>query len=321
MLNHLLKSKFVKNVFIVATGAAGAQVINILLSPLITRLYGPEAFGILGTFTSLTKIIIPIAALTYPVAIVLPQSDFNAKRLMKFSFLLTLLMSLVSIIILLLLKSNIIELFNLEEIKFLIYLIPMVIFFAGIMQIMEQWIIRTNQFTINAKTNFYQSLITNVSKVSAGLFIPTAAVLVILQAMSQGFRSLLIIILIRKKPYESNNNEEELKSYKQLAKEHKDFPLYRAPEELFSTISQNLPILLLTSFFGPAAAGFYNIGNMVLSMPSRLIGKAVGDVFYPRITKASHTGENLNHLIKKATLSLAAVGILPYGLIIIFGPF
>src|SRR5699024_2830673 len=113
---------------------------------------------------------------------------------------------------------------------FLIYLIPMVIFFAGIMQIMEQWIIRTNQFTINAKTNFYQSLITNVSKVSAGLFIPTAAVLVILQAMSQGFRSLLIIILIRKKPYESNNNEEELKSYKQLAKEHKDFPLYRAPE-------------------------------------------------------------------------------------------
>src|SRR5699024_10764998 len=107
-------------------------------------------------------------------------------------------------------------------------------------------------------------------------------------------------------------------SIKETAKQHYDFPLYRAPEELFSTLSQNLPILLLTSFFGPAAAGFYNIGRTVLSMPSRLIGKAIGDVFYPRISEAKNNGEDLNKLIKKATWSLVGVGIIPYGLVMLF---
>src|SRR5699024_3571808 len=75
------------------------------------------------------------------------------------------------------------------------------------------------------------------------------------------------------------------------------------------------------SFFGPATAGFYNIGRTVLSMPSRLIEKAVGDVFYPRIAVAANTGENLNKLIKKATWYLVGVGIIPFSIVILFGPF
>lgn len=322
-LKSLFKKKFVKNIFIVASGAAGAQIISLLLSPIITRLYGPEAFGVLGTFTALTRIIIPVAALTYPVAIVLPKSNKNAKSIIKLSFLITIFLSIISFFILIFFNTTIISLFNLEDIKHLVYLIPLVIFFAGLMQIAVQWVIRTNQFLINAKSDFYQALITNLSKVGIGFFYPLASVLVIIQTLSQGIRAILILVFVRRAGYKDNNNnnvEKEL-TMKETAKKYYDFPLYRAPEELFSTLSQNLPVLLLTSFFGPAAAGFYNIGRTVLSMPSRLIGKAIGDVFYPRIAEAKNKGEDLNKLIKKATLVLAGVGIIPYGLIIIFGPF
>src|SRR5699024_5384516 len=256
MINKIkdsLKSKFVKNVTIIATGAMGAQAVNLLMSPFITRIHGPEAFGVLGTFTSLTRIIIPVAALTYPVAIVLPKSDINAKKIMKFSLYLTIIISIISILVLSLFNKNIISLFNLEDIQFLIYLIPLVILFAGIMQVSEQWIIRTNQFSINAKTTFFQSVITNLSKVGIGFFYPTAVVLVVIQACTEGLKALLISLSVKKSNYKSNNNSEEVLSTKKLIKKHKDFPLYRAPEELFSSLSQNLPILLLTSFFGPAA--------------------------------------------------------------------
>lgn len=57
-----------------------------------------------------------------------------------------------------------------------------------------------------------------------------------------------------------------------------------------------------------------------MAMPSTLIGKAVGDVFYPRIADASHRGEHLLTLILKATLVLAAVGFLPFAVVIGFGP-
>src|SRR5699024_322812 len=300
-INSLFKSTFVKNVLIVATGAAAAQAIGLILSPIITRLYGPEAFGIMGTFTSLTRIIVPIAALTYPVAIVLPKSDANAKRLIKLSLYITAIVAIITTFLLLFFKDFVIDIFNLTEIASFIYLIPLVIIFAGLGQISQQWLIRTNQFAINAKTTFLQSFIINSSKVGIGLVYPFASVLVVLQTLSEALKAFLMFAFVRKSDYKSNNSTENNLSLKQLAKKHRDFPLYRAPEELFNTISQNLPILLLTSLFGPASAGFYSIGRTVLGLPSRLIGQAIGDVFYPRINEAAHSGENLTKLIKKAT--------------------
>src|SRR5699024_12138423 len=106
-LKSLLKSKFAKNVTMIASGAVGAQAITLLLSPLVTRIYGPGAFGVLGTFMSLAKVIIPVAALTYPVAIVLPKNDINAKKIMKFSVYLNLVVSVISILILECFRSDI----------------------------------------------------------------------------------------------------------------------------------------------------------------------------------------------------------------------
>src|SRR5699024_4538293 len=97
-------------------------------------------------------------------------------------------------------------------------------------------------------------------------------------------------------------------------------PVYRAPEMFLNAISQGLPVLMLTAFFGPASAGFYTIGRTVLNIPSQLIGKAIGDVFYPRIAEAANNKEDLNKLIKKATFVLSGIGIIPFGIVILFGP-
>src|SRR5690625_4147118 len=226
-IKKLFKKRFVRNVFIVASGAVGAQALSLLLSPIITRLYGPEAFGVLGTFTALTRIIIPIAALTYPVAIVLPKSDKNAKTIIKLSFIITVFMSIVSLITLLFFKEVFITLFNLKDINNLIFLIPLVIFFAGLMQITVQWVIRTNQFFINAKSEFYHSIIANFSKVGMGFFLPLASVLVVIQTFTQGIRAFLIIFFLRRNKFtsfNSSNNEKEL-TIKETAKKHYDFPL------------------------------------------------------------------------------------------------
>ena len=96
--------------------------------------------------------------------------------------------------------------------------------------------------------------------------------------------------------------------------------MYRAPQVFLNVVSQSLPVLMLTSFFGPASAGFYSLGRRVLSMPTQLIGNSVGDVFYPRIAEAANNGENLTRMIIKATLALAAVGIIPFGIVMAFGP-
>ncbi|HLR51717.1 MAG TPA: oligosaccharide flippase family protein [Candidatus Avamphibacillus sp.] len=318
---RLIKKPFVRNVIIMATGTAAAQAVSMGLSPIITRLYGPEAFGVMGVFMAIVQIIAPIAALTYPIAIVLPKNDENAKGLIRLSLYTSSAVATVTALILLFFNKQIVELFQIGEIAAFLYLIPIVILFSGLMQVSEQWLIRTKQFGINAKVAFLQSVIINGSKVGVGLIHPVATVLVVLSASANGLRALMMMLFARKSNYkQSTELQDNQLSIKELAKKHRDFPLFRAPEVFLNAVSQGLPVLLLTTFFGPASAGFYTIGRTVLSLPTQLIGKSVGDVFYPRISEAANNGENINRLIKKATLSLGAVGIIPYGIVFLFGP-
>jgi O-antigen/teichoic acid export membrane protein len=84
-LKNSYRSKFVRNVAVVASGTAASQAIAIAFSPLITRLYGPDAFGILGAFLAIVSVLTPIAALSYPIAIVLPKEDVDARGLARLS--------------------------------------------------------------------------------------------------------------------------------------------------------------------------------------------------------------------------------------------
>lgn len=321
ILDPLIKSKFIKNVLIMATGSAGAQAVTMLFSPIITRLYGPEVFGMMGAFTALISMALPIAALTYPIAIVLPKNDNNARGIIKLSLYITLSISIFIMILVVLFNKNIVELFQLEAISQYLYLLPLVIIFGGIMEVSQQWLIRTNQFSINAKVTFLQSLITNGSKAGIGVYYPAASVLITIQTIGIGLQAFMMIFLARKSNYRSSEEpREEILPSKMLAKKYIDFPLFRAPQVFLAGISDGLPILLLTAFFGPASAGFYSIGRTVLGLPSKFIGQSIGDVFYPRIAKAANSGENLTRLITKATILLGVVGIIPFGIVIIFGP-
>lgn len=316
-----IKHPFIRNVLIMVSGTAAAQVIAMLLSPVITRLYGPENYGIMGTFVSMIGIFVPVAALTYPIAIVLPEDDRDARGIAHLSVFVTLAMTVLSAFIFIIFREPVIEVFNIEEIGSYLFLIPVAIFFGGLLQVMEQWLIRTKQFQVSARTSVVQALLVHGGKAGFGFIYPHALVLVLFSTVQDGLRSFLMYRLSRRagKPLTFNLLQYR-PALKKLAKKHYDFPVFRAPQVFLNAVSQSIPVLMLTSLFSPAAAGFYSIGRTVLNVPSALIGKSVGDVFYPRISEAANCGEPLTRLVRKATLSLAFVGLVPYGLVILFGP-
>jgi len=53
----LRDSSFASDVLKLVGGTAIAQALGILASPVITRLYGPKAFGVAALFTAITGII------------------------------------------------------------------------------------------------------------------------------------------------------------------------------------------------------------------------------------------------------------------------
>jgi O-antigen/teichoic acid export membrane protein len=317
------KNKFVRNVAVVASGSTGAIAIAIAFSPVITRLYGPEAFGLLGVFLSLAAILAPLSALTYPVAIVLPKNDSEAKGIARLSAHIAVAMALLVAILILMAGDHILALIDAQAISRFALLLPLAMLSDAFMQIAKQWLIRKKQFKITARAEALQSFIINSSKAGVGLFYPLASVLIVLSTLGNAIHAGLLALGIKRSRPAMNTNLQEVKhhaSLYKLAKKHYDFPLYRAPQIFINAISQNLPVLMLSALFGPASAGFYAICRRVLNMPSRLIGSAVGSVFYPKITEASHRNENLTNPIIKATLGLAAVGFFPFAVVAAFGP-
>lgn len=319
----LFKKRFIRNVITVASGTALAQVIIMLFSPFITRLYGPEAFGLLGIFTSILSIIMPIAALTYPIAIVLPKKDSEAKGIMKLSFYLSIIISTIIFIVLFFGGERIAFILDAEAITPYLLLIPFVMLAAAIRQILEQWLYRKRLFKVTAKVAVFQSLIVNSTKLGVGVISPIGSSLILIQAIGYMFHMSMLSLGARislKKNQEKAKDKLSKKELLKLAKKHKDFPIYRAPQVLLAGITYNVPVLMLTGLFGPVAAGLYTLSNRVLAMPSQLLGSAVGDVFYPRITEAAQKKEDISKLLLKASVLMAVIGAIPYGIIMLFGP-
>ena len=85
-----LKS-FVKGVSALTTGTALAQLILLLVSPILTRIYSPSDFGDLAIFLSILSVISVFVCGRYELAIVLPKNVEEAINVLGLSFFLTVL--------------------------------------------------------------------------------------------------------------------------------------------------------------------------------------------------------------------------------------
>ena len=72
---------FADNVLTLAGGTTLALGVTVLASPITSRLFGPEAFGLAALFRSGAAMLAAIACLRYEMAIVLPKKDEDAAPL------------------------------------------------------------------------------------------------------------------------------------------------------------------------------------------------------------------------------------------------
>jgi O-antigen/teichoic acid export membrane protein len=252
----------------------------------------------------------------------MPAKDADAHGLVRLSVYIAVVMSLIMAVLLFFTSEKLLRYFDFKLITSYIMLIPLAMFFSSIVQMETQWLIRKKKFNIIARSSIIQSFIHNLSKVLAGLFIPVGGALVVLVTLSYFFHGIILGFGIKRS---SQGTENILKkstdiSLASLAIRYCDFPLYRAPQVLINAASQGLPVLMFAGFFGPATAGFYSIGRAVLDLPSQIIGKSVADVFYPDINEAAKNGKNLVSMLIKSTFVLIVFGMVPFGLIIAYGP-
>lgn len=322
VLQQLRQNRLVRNLLTALGGSAGAQLINLALIPVIMRIYGPEAFGVVGTFLSLTIILIPACSLTWSMAIVLPQRHSDASGLAYLATLVAFVVSLLVMVVLLFWGPMLAERWNLDLLTPYLLLLPLVMFTSAVLEVLQQWLYRHGRYSLTARAATSHALVYNGMRSVGGLFQNSATMLVITSALYYVVHSVLLLIgMLMTRPSPMDGSEEgERKTLRALASEYRDFPLFRAPQVLINALSVHMPTLVLASLFGAVPAGYFALCLQVLAMPSNFIGKAMGSVYYPRITQAVHAREPVIGLLLKGVGAMTAIGAVGFVTVAVAGP-
>ena len=305
-------NSFSGNVLKLVTGTVLAQALGILVMPIVTRLFAPEAFGIVALFTSMTGIVGVVVCLRYELAIMLPESNEEAVNILGVSLLSVIIMTALSALIVWLGSEKIISLLRAPALKDYLWLVPVTIFFQGLFLALNYWNSRTKHFGRLSVAQIISSFTTQTTKLAAGfagfvnggvLIVTSVLGSIVSTAMLGGqiWRDdkKLFLDHIRWKPIG--------KGYVRFSK----FAIIDTWGILMNSISWQLPALMLSSFFSTAIVGHYALGLAVTQGPLGIISGALLQVFYQKACDEKNAKGNNGELVEKMMDALFFIGLLP----------
>src|SRR5690606_29201854 len=189
---NLQKSRFVRDVALVAGGTAGAQLISAGFAPLLTRQYGPAAYGVLGAFLAIVAIMTNVAGMTYPIAIVLPENDRKARMLALLAVAIATLLALLIAIVVWRLGPQVEAWIAMPGVAGLILLLPLTVLLTTMLSVSRQWLIRRGLFKVTAAAGVAQAFVANGVKAGIGFFAPSASALVAVGALAPALHILFM---------------------------------------------------------------------------------------------------------------------------------
>ncbi len=311
------KSEFSRNVLTLMTGTTMAQAIPIAISPILTRIYTPEDFGVFALFISLVSILSVVASGRYELAIMLPRKDENAIHIAILAILISLTISILFFLIFWIFNQEITDLLGNEAISNWLYWVPVAIFMTSLYQSLNFLNIRHKQYKNVAKSKVIQSSALSVASVTMGYSMLNKIGLISGQMIGQLFASGYLT-------YKTLTNESfifrRLNKLKiiSLAKRYKEFPKIVTLTGLLNTSSVHAPIIILTSIFNLKIIGFYSFAHRILSLPIGLIAVSIGQVFYQEMSAKKLLNDRAI-LFEKTLLKLLKIASPIFAFIMIFG--
>ena len=276
-------SELLKNTSILVSGTALAQLIPILLQPILRRYYSPETFGAYAVYLSLLGILTVISSFKYELSIILPKKDKEAANIFFLAFILNFLFNILLVLIIIFLKSDIAKFLNLsQEFANYLYFVPLGTFLFNFYQSINYWLIRRKGFFAISKNKFVRrgfegsaqvgfkyanvsqglvigDIIGHIANISSGIY----------QSVKKGL-TLDYLSFVK---------------LKYVFAKYIEYPKYNVIPSVMSTCSYLLPAIFINKYFTSEYTGFFDLSKLVLSIPLALIANSISNVLLQRISE------------------------------------
>lgn len=310
--------EFLSAVALLAGGTAAGQLIVILASPFLTRLYTPEEIGLFGLFTGFTAVATVALTLRYETAIPAPRKEATADRLMALSLLLVLPVAVVASLGL----HGLIR-YDLLGFGALPWYTPFVAFAAlvllGAYGVVRYALLRESRFQPLAQVSLVQNGTRAGSQILLGALSFSLPGLLVGEVLGRaaGLGRMVRATWPRLKRAVRRVKGPRLR---ETAWEHRKYPLFALPSSLVDNLAVYLPIPLIATSYGVAAAGFFALTQRVLSLPLALVGASVADAFHSRAARyAREEPHRVEEFFFRVAGGLLLVGALPALALALFG--
>jgi lipopolysaccharide exporter len=312
-------SNFITNVLKLVSGSVTAQILGILLVPLITRIYSPDDLGIFQLFLSVSGILVIFSTFSYQFAIMLPKTEEDSLNIAFLCAILVTLISLLTAILVLFLPKDVEYILNAPGIsKYLIYL-PVIIFFNGLFFVQNYWLSRKIRFGVIAGSRILNTISTKAFQLIIPIWNVSPLGLIVGYVVGFGFADLFMLKGVK------NDlqifRKVSFKKMKAMAIQYKSFPLFSSWSTLANTISPQVPTFLLAYFYGTSVVGYFSLANQVVNMPMGLLGAAIQQVFFQKISEVKNGNEkgDMKIIVGEVYKKLILIGVFPMILLFILG--
>lgn len=260
-----------------------AQLIPILLQPILRRYFSPEIFGAYSVYLSLIGILIVISSFRYELAIILPGKDKEAAGVFFLALFLNLIFNILLLLVIILWKTKILLFLNLSEaFADYLYLVPLGTFLFSSYQSINYWLIRKKRFFPISLNKFVRrgfegsaQVVFKFAKISHGLIYGDIIghIANVVSGIYQGSKSGLSLRLFSPG------------KIKYVLFKYSEYPKFNIIPGFMSACSYLLPAIMINKFYSAEITGYFDLSKLLLSIPLALIASSISNVLLQRVSE------------------------------------
>ncbi|MDR0412654.1 MAG: lipopolysaccharide biosynthesis protein [Dysgonamonadaceae bacterium] len=290
-IKKIISSEFFKHSAALLSSNAIAQLTGILIYPVITRLYSPEAFGEFNWLLSVTGVLSLFCTGRYGLAIVLSKSKQECAALFQLCMFLNLVVFFLSFLIILTGKTEIAACFDRNNLLSLLPFIPFILLLSGLWETLDHFFIHRKQYYAISVYNIMQSVGSSALKCLFGIkgfFQPG-----LIWGTILGRLVAIIAGVVACKSWMKELAKINLPQIKQVAKTYANFPKFEMPHSLLNMSANNLPVLLLSFYFGMEEIGLFSLAMILGFRPVFLFTSSIHQVLFRRASERVQKKEKI----------------------------
>lgn len=295
-------NKFIGDSFLMILSSGIAQVILIITTPIITRLYSPTEFGEFTIFSNIAMILIPIINARYDLLIVNTKNDRSANILSQISFLISLLILLILIPIFAI-SAWLYPNFILDFIFIIIML-----FLVSLTNIFTNYLNKERKYKVLSLINVFRAGSMALLQIIFGLLALGSLGLIIgfslsyIAGITLGYKTF-------KKHFDIVRDKEETKA---LFLENKNQLVYSTPSILLNSLSFSVVVFFIGILYTNTEVGIYGMAIRVLGIPVTIISLGLSKIFMQQANDYYIEYGNFRNLLLKFSSILVIVSIILY---------